>query len=76
MKIERSPKVDHNGNPSTLPPFRLILQDGYEYHDTLEAAIRSAKGHSHPGDIIVVPAGCSITQSSQINYCPYCGHKL
>lgn len=71
MKIERSP-IHLN-----VPPYRIVLQDGYQYCSTLEEAIREARAYAHPGETIKLPDGeCAPFLTQAYAYCPHCGHKL
>ena len=51
MRIERTPAGRN------LPPYRVVIQDGYVYCETEQAAIREARAYCGPNDVIELPEG-------------------
>jgi len=49
MRVERTPAGRN------LPPYRVVIQDGYVYCETEQAAIREARAYCGPNDVIDLP---------------------
>jgi hypothetical protein len=64
MRIEFAP-------PTSGRRYRLVLQDGFEYHDDIREAIKSAKFHAAPGQMVELPEGMKVGEIEIVNHLPH-----